>query len=158
MLFYKCRRYRNHYAKCGNGKFAYRLQSFLLQPHGHNSHGIGNVKRRADACRRIKLIYKPHKSRENIVTGKFIGTKILYARIKNIAYHSDNLRADDECLQLFEALDIIKQEIQKACSYQKIPRHIEYHEILVERYHIVKHAVNNMTAFIRYQIFRQKIK
>lgn len=92
------------------------------------------------------------------MTGKFIGAKVLYTRIKDIAYHSDNLRADDKGLQLFEALDIIEQKIKKACRYQKIPRNIEYHKVLVERYYIIKHTVHHVTAVVRYQIFRQKIK
>ncbi len=158
MLLNKCCRYRNHYAKCGNCEFSHRLQSFLLEPHGHNSHGVSNMKRRANARRRIKLIYKSHYCRENVMTGKFIGAKILYARIKDIAYHSDNLCTDDKGLQLFETLDIIEQKIKKACRYQKIPRNIEYNKVLVERYYIIKHAVHNVTAIVRYQIFRQKIK
>lgn len=106
------------------------------------------MQRRTNPSGSIKFIYHSHECGKNIVSCEFIGPQILNARISDITYHSDNLRADDESLKLFEALNIIKQEIQKACRYQKIPRYIEHGKIFVERNYIVERTVNNVTTLV----------
>ena len=129
----------------------------VLEHHREDAEGIAHVQARADAGRRVEGVDDAHDPREEIVVLEGLGTEILPARIEHIDRHGDDLREDDEPLQALEALDVIERVIEERSAHEHIPEHIRDDEQLIERDHVVQHAVDRMAARRGDQILGDKI-
>ena len=109
-------------------------------------------------CAGIKAVQKTHTPGKYILPGEFCGPQILSVGKQDIHRHGDDLGDDDIHRELFEAVNIVKQENEQTACHQHIPKYIGDDKDLAKGDQIIQKTVDGGAAFDRDQIFRKEIQ
>ena len=111
--------------------------------------------RRAHPCVGIDCIESFYSICKNIIPDKLYWPQFLPAGEKNVDYHGNYLRYNQECHKALESFRVVERKIHQCNDDQCIPKNIGNDEILTEGDYIIQLAMDNM-AFLRRNIcFRQ---